>query len=203
MALLLLDTFAGRLLLTLVVVALIIVAIVRREARASWLVRTGAVVLFVTFGLLAALPSLLTGLLFSFSAPVAILLIVLGAIGSFVRGDGFMNRDIARLAAAARGSNRIWPDHPPLAEVDRVARHGPRAGPTLVSRLHFESEEQRDDTWSPAVEQQLELALCRIYGETPSGARTVYDIRASAPENARVKPFWEAKIRSKAGQPDN
>jgi hypothetical protein len=47
-----------------------------------------------------------------------------------------------------------------------VANHGIRAGPALVALLRFESDEQlSEETWSAHVEQQAELALCRIYGE--------------------------------------
>lgn len=51
-----------------------------------------------------------------------------------------------------------------------------------------------DGTWSPSLEQQIELALCKIYGELPSGPRTVYDMQATLEENRQVKQFWEARL---------
>ena len=189
--------------LILLVAALIIVvaAVLRPEARDSRLVRIGAVVLLGTAGMLAVLPSLATGLLFWFSAPIGVLLILIGTGLSFVKGDKGMHDDIAALAAAAQRTGRMWPDGPSLPQVDQVARHGLRAGPALVSLLRFESEGQLSDaTWSPSVEQQVELALCRIYGELPSGTRTVYDMQATPAENRPVKQFWEARVRSAASR---
>jgi hypothetical protein len=189
-------------LLVLFVVALLILAVIKPEARDSRLVRIGGAVLLVTFGMLSVFPNLLTGLLFWFSAPLALLLILIGTILSFVRSDRGMNEDVAALAVAATRTARVWPDDPSLWQADEVAKHGWRAGPALVSLLRFESEEQlSDETWSPNLEQQAELALCRIYGEPPSGARTVYDIQATPAENRQVKQFWEARVRSAAGQP--
>jgi hypothetical protein len=187
--------------LFLLLVPLIIVAVVRPEARESRLVRAGAAVLLPTFVMLTLIPSMFTGLLFYFTAPFAILAILIGTILSFVKSDRQMQQDVEKLVAASRRSNRVWPDDPRLPEIEFVTRHGGVAGPALVARLQFDSEDRlRDETWSPGVEQHLELALCRIYGETPAGARTVYDVRATAAENAKVKLVWEARVRSTAGQ---
>jgi hypothetical protein len=159
-------------LLVLFVVALVILAVMKPEARDS-LVRIGGAVLLVTAGLLGVFPNLLTGLLFWFSAPIALMLILIGTILSFVKSDRRMNEDLAALAVAAKRTARVWPDDPSLWQADEVAKHGWRAGPARVSLLRFESEEQlSDETWSPYLAQQAELALCRIYGELPSGART-------------------------------
>jgi hypothetical protein len=185
--------------LVLSVAVVIVLAIVRPAVRESRLVRTGAVVLLVTAGLLALVPALVTGLLFFVLAPIALLMILLGTILGVGRGDKRVHEDVAALAAAARGTNRLWPDSPALPQVDRVAQSGLRAGPALVALLRFESAAQlSDETWSPNVEQQAALALCRIYGELPSGASTVYDTGATAEENSRVKRFWEARVRGRA-----
>ena len=187
-------------LLVLVVVALLVIGRTRPAVLDSRLVRIGAGALIVTSGLISFLPGLSTGLLFVFLAPIAMLLIVLGSILNIVKSDKAMRADVAALAVAAQRSGRVWPDDPPLGEVDRVAKHGLRAAPALLSMLRFASEEQLNDhTWSASVEQQAELALCRICGELPSGSRTVYDIRATAAENRRVKQFWEARIRPPDG----
>jgi hypothetical protein len=177
------------------VVILVVVAVIRPEARESRLVRSGAAVLLTTAGLLAVLPGLGTGLLFLFSAPIALLLILMGTIVSVVKAGSHVREDVAALAAAARRTTHLWPDSPALPQVDRVAKSGPRAGAALVALLRFESEAQlSDETWSPNVEQQAALALCAIYGERPAGGATVYDMGATPAENSRVKPFWEARV---------
>jgi hypothetical protein len=80
-------------------------------------------------------------------------------------------------------------------------RNGAQAGAAahpLLSLLRFESEQQlSDETWGLQLEQQAALALCRIYGETASSGRTVYDPRATPSENRRVKEFWTARIKQR------
>lgn len=175
--------------------ALIIFGITKPEVLDSRLVRTGAAAVFVSSGLLFFLPAMITGLLFFVSVPIGLLLIVVGTVLSLIQSDKRRDRDIAALAVAAKRTGRLWPDAAPLPEVDQVVKHGPHAGPALVALLRFESEEQfSDPTWSPSVEQQAELALCRIYGELPKGAHTVYDVHATTAENRRVKQFWDARV---------
>ena len=191
----LLDTLAGRLLYALLVLAPVLIALIRREARNSWLVRAGGVLLALSLALVMLAPSLLIFALFYFLAPFAILLMLVGIILSFVTPGQRLRHDVEALVAAARRSTRVWPDDPPLAETNRVVRHGPAAGPVLVSLLQFDSAQRMcDEAFSTSLEQQLELALCGIYGETPRGAHTVYDVRAIAADNCRVKPFWQAKV---------
>jgi hypothetical protein len=186
-------------LLTALVGALLIVGITKPEILESRLVRGGAAVLFITAGLVFLLPAMITGLLFFLAAPIALLSILVGTILTFVRSDKRMHEAVGALDAAARRTTRLWPDDSPVNEVDEVVKHGLDAGPALVSLLRFESEEQfSDSTWSPSVEQQAALALCRIYGEAPVGARTVYDTRSTSTDNSRVKHFWQAKIRGTA-----
>jgi hypothetical protein len=186
--------------LAVLFVVLVVVAVLKPEVRDSRLVRIGAAVLFVISGMVSFVPGLGTGLLFLLSAPPALLLILIGTLLTLVKTEKNINRDIVALILAAKQSGRAWPDHPPLRQIDPVANHGMRAGPALVALLRFESDEQlSEETWSPHIEQQAELALCRIYGELPAGARTVYDLRATPAENKQVKQFWEARVRS-AGQ---
>jgi hypothetical protein len=184
-------------LLAVLMGALVIIRMTKPEILESRLVRTGAGVLFGMSVLLFLFPALITGLLFMFSAPIALLLILVGTILSFVNSDTRMNEDVAALVVAAKRTRPLWPDDPPLRQVDAVARHGLRAGPPLVSLLRFVSDEQfSDETWSPNVEQQVALALCRIYGELPLANRTVYDVRATSTENSQVKQFWNARVHS-------
>src|SRR5687768_16342275 len=121
------------------VVTLVILAVLRPEARESRLVRSGAAVLLGTAGLLAVVPALVTGLLFWFSVPIAVLLILVGTILSFFKGGSRVSEDVATLAAAARRTSRLWPDGPALPQVDRVAKSGPRAGAALVALIRYES----------------------------------------------------------------
>jgi hypothetical protein len=183
-------------LLAVFFVGLVFVAGTKPDLLESRLVRFGAALLVVAVGLLAFVPALITGLLFMFSVPIAVLLILVGTILRFRKSDKAVHEDVAALALAAKRTRRVWPDDAPLRQVDQVAKHGLRAGPALVSLLRFESDEQlSDDTWSPHLEQQVELALCGIYGEPITASRTVYDIHATPAENRRVKPFWEARVR--------
>jgi len=162
----------------------------------SRLVRLGAGIVLVTAVLLAFVPALITGLLFICSAPTGLLMVGVGAVRCFIRSDKPLEADIAALEAAARRTDRVWPDDPPLRQVVEMAKHGVRAAPSLFALLRFESEQQlSDETWSASLEQQAALALCRIYGERPSSARTVYDRHATAAENRQVKSFWEGTVR--------
>jgi hypothetical protein len=183
----------------LLLAALVVTAVFWLQPR-SWdsrLVRVGAYVLLFTSVTMALVPGLGTGLLFLVSAPLALLLIAIGTIRQVTNRHKGLNDDIAALAVAARGTARLWPGDAPLPQVEGVAKHGLRAAPALVSLLRFESEAQlTDGTWSPGLEQQVELALCKIYGELPSAARTVYDVQATPEENRQVKQFWEAHLRS-------
>ena len=181
----------------LLLAALVVAAVfwMQPGARDSRLVKIGAVVLLLTSATLAVLPGLATGLLFFLLAPLALLLIVTGTVLKLVNRSKGLNDDIAALAAAAKATARVWPGDAPLPQVDRVAKHGLRAAPALVTLLRFESEAQLGDgTWSPGLEQQVALALCKIYGELPSGARTVYDVQTTPEENRQVKEFWEAVV---------
>lgn len=55
----------------------------------------------------------------------------------------------------------------------------------------------RDETWSPRLEQQLELALCRVYGELPSARYAAHDENfVLAPSRIRAlgaytPPLWK------------
>jgi hypothetical protein len=161
----------------------------------SPLARFGAAIVLITAVLLACVPALITGLLFMFSAPIGVLMIGVGAVRCFITSGKQVETDIAALESAARRTDRVWPDDPPLQQADDMTKHGIRAAPALLALLRFESDQQlSDETWSASLEQQAALALCRIYGESPTGARTVYDRRATAAENRQVKSFWQARV---------
>jgi hypothetical protein len=76
------------------------------------------------------------GFLLAFLSPVAAVMMLLGAMRALLtRSDKNLNRDIAALVASAESSRPLWPDGPPLPEVDQVATHGSRAGSALLVLL--------------------------------------------------------------------
>jgi len=178
------------------VVTLAIAVRANREIWRSRLVRAGTGLFVTASALLALFPALVTGLLFAVLAPLGVILVLAGSIAAIATRRRRLGHDIDALVAAARSSGRTWPDDPELPQVHALARHGVAAAPALLRLLRIESEQQlTDGAWSLQLEQQAALALCRIYGETPSGGRTVYDPRAGASDNVGVKAFWMGKAR--------
>jgi hypothetical protein len=115
-------------------------------------------------------------------------MVVLGAVQALLeRTDTRLNRDIAALVASAESSRPIWPDEPPVPEVDRVATHGSRAGSALVALM---------GTRNVHVEQQAALALCKIYRVLPTAGETVRDARTTAEDNGQVNGFWRTKVNA-------
>jgi hypothetical protein len=185
-------------LLIVFVAVLVFAARARPALRDSGLVRGGAVLFVVSTALLAVLPALVTGLLFAVLAPIGLLLVIGGSIMAAANSRRRVDDDIKALVAGAKSTGRCWPEDPPLQQVEVVAKHGLAAAHPIMSLLRFDSEEQlTDETWSPQLEQQAALALCKIYGETASSGRTVYDPRATPSENRRVKEFWAAKVHQR------
>ncbi len=106
-----------------------------------------------------------------------------------------MKADVARLVVAAKRLNVAWPWQPEIPEVALVARHGVAVAPALVAELRYESEEQWGaEGWELHVEQQVELALCKIFGVAPESGRTVFGIRSLEAQNRMVREYWRAKI---------
>lgn len=106
-----------------------------------------------------------------------------------------IERDIAKLVAAASQLHTAWPWQAPIPEVQAVARHGMQAAPRLVRLLKFESFTQQEP-WDLHVEQQAELALCAIYNLQPEAGKTVYSVRSTDKENRAVRQFWQRKVRA-------
>jgi len=132
---------------------------------------------------------------------IATLLLVIGAPGLAITADDALTEDkkedVAALVAAAKRLNKAWPWQGPLQEIDRVARHGKQIALVLVSLLRYESMEQwSDGSWDIHVEQQLQLALCKIYAVAPESGKTVYGIRSFEEENRKIKQFWQSKVRN-------
>ena len=176
-------------------------ALVKPQVRDSRLVRIGLALFglgFVTLTVAGRFNSnpLGAGFLFAFTSPLAAVMMTLGALKALLKKtDTRLNRDIAALIASAEGSRPIWPDEPPLPEVDRVATHGARAGSALVALLAAEPGDPSSTNPSGLhVEQQAELALCKIYRVLPTAGETIRDARSTPQENSRVTGFWRRKV---------
>ena len=108
-----------------------------------------------------------------------------------------IQQDISRLIGAASKLHTAWPAQGLIREGDPVVRHGKRATPFLISRLRFKKGMHFDDQgWDFHVEQQIELALCKIYEVQPESGKSVYGIRSFDEENWSVTQFWERKAAS-------
>lgn len=114
-----------------------------------------------------------------------------------LRTDEALQADVAQLVSAARKRTMLWPWRPPEPEVAVVASHGKAIAPLLVTLL-VENPETTEGA-DLNVQQQVALALCRIYG-VPEIAGHVYMNRASLEENARVRAFWLARVALSADE---
>jgi hypothetical protein len=95
-----------------------------------------------------------------------------------------MQADVNRLVRAAENLARTWPSQPPppVPEVTIVARNGKAVVPLLVGLLSDDPNAERDrKQWK--VQQQVALALCRIYSESEHCGRTYCD--GDPPERIR------------------
>jgi uncharacterized membrane protein len=184
-----------------------VLALVKAQVRESRLVRIGLVLFFIGFVVLNIAGHftdnpLGAGFLLAFLSPVAAVMMLLGAIGALLkRSDTRLNQDIAALVASAERSRPLWPDEPPLAEVDQVSTHGSRAGSALLVLLGVApSDPSGTSARNVHVEQQAELALCRIYSVSPMAGETVRDARSTAQENTQVTGFWRRKVSATKGR---
>jgi len=113
-----------------------------------------------------------------------------------------LQADVDRLVRAAEKLDGAWLSQPapPIPEVAVVARHGTSVVPLLLRLLSDDPNAERDrKRWK--VQQQVSLALCRIYSESEHCGRTYCD--GDPPERiGRVKEGWlrviaaDAELRS-------
>lgn len=205
LALIFFTTMLTYMYLPRLVIGLVIVvagfALIQPRVRRSKLFRGGLVLVCVGWVGLAVAGRfsdnpLGAGFLLAFTTPLGAAMMLLGAMQAlFKRTDRRLNRDVAALVAAAGASSPLWPDQPPLPEVDRVATHGTRAGAALVALLeagadHSSSAASR----SVHVEQQAALALCKIFSVLPTAGETVRDARSTPQEDEQVTAFWRRKV---------
>ena len=101
-----------------------------------------------------------------------------------------MQPDVDRLVQAAENLTGTWPSQPPPAipEVAVVARHGKAVVPLLMVLLSDDPDAERDPKrWK--VQQQVALALSRIYSESQHCGRTYCD-RDPRERIARAREGW-------------
>ena len=184
-----------------------VLALVKPQVRESRLVRIGLVLFFmglVVLGIAGRFTDnpLGAGFLLAFLTPVAAVMMLLGAMGALLkRSNTRLNQDVAALVASAERSRPLWPDHPPLPEVDQVATHGSHAGSALLVLLGVvPSDPSGMNPQDVHVEQQAELALCRIYSVSPTAGETVRDARSTPQENTQVTGFWRRKVGATKGR---
>jgi hypothetical protein len=189
-----------------IVIVVGVLAVVSPQVRASRLVRIGLVFFLLAFVVLNVAGRftnnpLGAGFLFAFMSPLAAVMMLLGAMRALLKkSDKRLNRDIAALVASAESSRPLWPDEPPLPEVDQIATHGSRAGSALLVLLGVEPyDPSGTNPRDLHVEQQAELALCRIYSVPPTAGETVRDARSTPQENTQVTGFWRRKVRATKG----
>ena len=182
-----------------IAIAVAVLALISRRVRGSWLVKGG---LALFFGARAALAiagrfgdnALGIGFLYAFATPIAVMMMIAGALLALLKTNRGMKRDIAALVAAANERRPVWPDQPQLPQVDRVWRHGSRAARALVDLLGPESDDPSSGDRNVHVEQQAELALCRIYGVSSANGETVSDARSLSDANRTVREFWRRRV---------
>jgi HEAT repeat protein len=122
---------------------------------------------------------------------IALLVLLLPALQTVAaQTASTMQPDVDRLVRAAENLAGTWPSQPPPAipEVAIVARHGKAVAPLLMVLLSDDPDAERDPKrWK--VQQQVALALSRIYSESQHCGRTYCD--GDPPERiARVKEGW-------------
>jgi len=128
-----------------------------------------------------------------------LLLSLLSTAGAAASGrepsQGEMRAEVAKLVSAAEKLTTLWPWSSPVPEVAQAAAYGKAIAPFLVSILADDpdslGESPPEVNWN--VQQQVALALCKIYGVTEEGGH-VYMNRASREQNANVKRFWLRKV---------
>ncbi len=106
-----------------------------------------------------------------------------------------LRANVEKLVQAAQKRTTLWPWQGPVPEVASVAAYGKAIAPMLVNLLAADpdalDESSPEVDWH--VQQQIALALCKIYGVTEEAGH-VYMNRASREKNAEVKRFWVQKV---------
>lgn len=99
-----------------------------------------------------------------------------------------MIKDVIHLVEAAARHERAWEwDGECTPEVDRVARHGEGIAPLLVDLLDHGKEWTGVDEYI-GFDQQIQLALCKIFEEQPKMGVNVYGETSAGDVATRAAP---------------
>jgi len=109
-------------------------------------------------------------------------------------------KDVVQLVEAAGQHQRAWEwSGECVPEVDEVAKHGKAIAPLLVELLdHRKAPNGKEwpvDTYI-VYDQQIQLALCKIFKEKPELGATVYGARVLEVDNLKVKTHWQHRVQS-------
>ena len=112
-------------------------------------------------------------------------------------------KDVVQLVEAAGQHERAWEwSGACVPEVDEVAKHGKAIAPLLVELLdHRKAPNGKEwpiDTYI-VYDQQIQLALCKIFKEKPEMGATVYGVRVLEEDNLKVKTYWQHRVQSSSG----
>jgi hypothetical protein len=104
-------------------------------------------------------------------------------------------REVHLFLAESSKEEDIFPWKGKSKAVDRIVRLGKPVGPLLVEELQ---DIERSDCFGDvgphfdwAVQQNITVALCRIYGVSEAHGKHVYCVRAGRSDNSQVYKFWK------------
>jgi hypothetical protein len=104
-----------------------------------------------------------------------------------------LKSDIAALILASSKLKTAWPWKPAIKEVSVVADYGLIAAPLLFKEL-IKNKDSDGEIIDLHIEQQIELALCKIYDQKDVSGLTVYGIRSPDSNNKKIHDFWHKII---------
>lgn len=126
-------------------------------------------------------------------------LVIAGVERGPVQPTAAMKADVDRLVVRAEKLERLWPWQSPIAEIERVVRHGKQVAPLLVKLLDDDPDDPAPEAPDWRVQQQAAVALCRIFRVSEECGR-IYCNRATREVNRGVKKFWLSTISEASGQ---
>jgi len=95
--------------------------------------------------------------------------------------------------AAAKKVDAAWPWQGLIAEAMPMLECGRTIAPALVAHLKYDGGEA--EGLDLHVEQQVELALCRLFGIPEESGKTVFGVRSSERDNLEVRRYWQQRVR--------
>ena len=98
--------------------------------------------------------------------------------------------------AAAKKVDAAWPWQGLIAEAMPALECGRAIAPSLVAHLRYDGRETAE--LDLHVEQQVELALCRLFGVLEESGKTVLGVRSPERDNVEVKRYWQRRVHQDA-----